>query len=144
MARLRESVVTLRIGGDDLVPEEITKLLGTAPTHAQTKGEKIVGKKTGTITIAKAGLWRLSAANREPEDMNGQIHEILSQTTNDLAVWKNITARYWVDLYCGLFLGVSNEGLVLSPVSLAALGKRGIELALDIYSGYDDDDDKSA
>src|SRR4051812_34647695 len=39
MAHVQRSVVTLRIGGDDLVPDEITKLLGAKPTAAETKGE---------------------------------------------------------------------------------------------------------
>ena len=140
MAHVQRSVVTLRIGSDDLIPDEITRLLGATPTKAQTKGEKIVGKNTGHVRIAKAGMWRLSATDREPEDMDGQIEEILSQTTSDLAVWRSIGEKHQIDLFCGLFLGGSNEGMSLSAKSLAALGVRGIELALDIYSGHEDDE----
>jgi hypothetical protein len=140
MAHLQRSVVTLRIGGDDLVPEEITALLGVSPTDAVVKGQEIVGRKTGRVRIAKSGLWRLHAADREPEDMDGQIQEILSQMTADLAIWKSIASRFQIDLFCGLFLRVSNEGLTLSPESLYALGARGIEMGLDIYSGDDDDE----
>ena len=140
MAQVQRTVVTLRIGSEDLIPDEITRLLGATPTKTQTKGEKIVGKNTGHVRIAKAGMWRLSASDCEPEDMDGQIEEILSQTTNDLAVWRSIGEKHQIDLFCGLFLGVSNEGMSLSAKSLAALGERGIELALDIYSGHDDDE----
>lgn len=79
MAHVQRSVVTLRIGGDDLVPEEITKLLGAQPTATQTKGDKIVGRKTGRVRIAKMGMWRLHAKDREPEGMDAQTQEILSQ-----------------------------------------------------------------
>jgi hypothetical protein len=72
--------------------------------------------------------------------MDGQIQEILSQTTQDLAVWRSIGEKHQIDLFCGLFLGGRNEGMSLSAKSLAALGERGIELALDIYSGYDDEE----
>ena len=139
MAQVQRSVVTLRIGSDDLIPGEITRLLGTPPTHTQIKGEKIVGRKTGHVRIAEVGMWRLCAKDREPEDMDGQIEEILSQTTSDLAIWRSVGEKHQIDLFCGLFLGVSNEGMSLSSKSLAALGERGIELALDIYSGDDDD-----
>jgi hypothetical protein len=139
MAQLHKSVVTLRISGDDLIPEVITKLLGASPTFAQTKGDRIVGKKTGQARIAKFGMWQLCAADREPEDMDGQIHEILSQATDDLGVWQNIVAKYEVDLFCGLFMRFGNEGLTISAVSLEALGVRGIQLGLDIYEGDDDD-----
>jgi hypothetical protein len=137
MAHLQKSVVTLRISGDDLIPEEITTLLGASPTHAQIKGQEIVGRKTGKVRIAKSGLWRLCASDRKPEDMDGQIQEILNQMTSDLTIWQNIAKRFKIDLFCGLFLGSSNEGMMLSPQSLSALGVRGIELGLDIYSHFE-------
>jgi len=140
MAHVQRSAVTLRIGSDDLIPDEITRLLGATPTKTEIKGEKIVGRKTGKVRIAKMGIWRLEASDREPEDMDGQIQEILSQTTSDLAVWRSIVEKHQIDLYCGLFLGGSNEGMTLSAQSLAALGERGIEMGLDIYSGRDEDE----
>jgi hypothetical protein len=143
MAHLRRSKVTLRIMGDALVPEEITALLGVSPTTAKTKGEKIVDRKTGKVRIAKSGMWRLCAMPREPEDMDGQIHEILSQMTNDLVVWQGIAKRFKIDLFCGLFMGCSNEGFMISPQSLAALGARGIEMGLDIYAGLYDEQETS-
>lgn len=143
MAQLHKSAVTLRIAGDELVPDEITKLLGVSPTHGETKGQEIVGPKTGRVRIVKRGMWRLCAPDREPEDMDGQIHELLSQMTDDLAVWRSITAQYEVDLFCGLFMRLGNEGLTISAASLAALGARGIEMGLDIYAGDDDDQETS-
>jgi Domain of unknown function (DUF4279) len=143
MAQVQRSVVSLRIASEDLDPNKITRLLGATPTHTQIKGEKIVGKKTGYVRIAKFGMWQLSASDCEPEDMDGQIREILSQTTSDLAVWRSITQEHEIDLFCGLFLSVSNEGMTLSPESLAALGERGIELGLDIYSGFDEDEPRT-
>ena len=117
MAHLQRTVVTLRIGGDDLNPDEISALLGVPPIHAQVKGQQIIGKKTGKIRIAKSGLWRLCAKDREPEDMDGQIQELLSQMTTDLNVWQSLAKRFQIDLFCGLFLGGSNEGMMLSPQS---------------------------
>ena len=72
--------------------------------------------------------------------MNGQILEILSQVTTDLAIWRSLASRFQIDLFCGLFLRTGNEGLTLSPESLYALGTRGIEMGLDIYSGDDDEE----
>jgi hypothetical protein len=143
MAQLQKSAVTLRIMGDDLIPDEITKLLGASPTHAQTKGDKIVGKKTGHVRIAKSGMWRFCASDRTPEDMDGQIQEILSQMTGDLTIWQSVTKKYHADLFCGLFMRESNEGLTISSQSLATLGARGIEMGLDIYAGDDDEQEAS-
>jgi len=114
MSKVHHSIVALRISGDDLVPGEITALLGTSPTEAVIKGEKgkhIVGPKVGDVRVARSGMWTLEAPDREPEDMNGQIREILSQMTDDLAIWQSIAKRYRVDLFCGLFLSGDYGGL---------------------------------
>jgi hypothetical protein len=62
---------------------------------------------------------------------------LLSKLTDDFNVWASIAERYKLDLFCGLFMQGSNEGLSISPKSLAALGLRQIELGLDIYGGDD-------
>ncbi len=54
--------------------------------------------------------------------------------TNDLAVWKDLSARFNIDLFCGWFMGNSNEGAIVSATTLQRLGERGIELAVDIYA----------
>ena len=41
MAQLHSSVVALRIWGDDLVPDEVSTLLGALPSVAETKGEEL-------------------------------------------------------------------------------------------------------
>jgi hypothetical protein len=142
MAQIRQSVVALRIIGDDLVPDEVTALLGTPPTRAVVKGETgkhIVGPKVGNVRVARSGMWTLEASDRKPEDMNSQIHEILSRMTDDLSVWQRITKRFRVDLFCGLWLTGSESGMTLSPQSLAALGERGIEFGLCVYGDHEDE-----
>ncbi len=126
------SQVTLRFSGDDLTPVAITALLGASPTAAHHKGQQLTGSQSGAVRIARTGSWGLSAARREPEDLEAQIFEILDQLTGDLAVWQSL-ARFRPDLFCGLFMGSSNDGVSLSPRVPLALGERGIELGLDIY-----------
>ena len=101
----------------------------------------MVGRNNGSVRIASTGMWRLFASDRQPEDLDGQIGELLSKLTDDLGVWASIAGKYRVDLFCGLFMDGGNEGLSITPQSLAALGLRRIELDLDIYAG--DGDGKS-
>lgn len=138
MAAVEKSVVTLRIYGDDLVPQDITMMLGVSPTHAETKGQEIVGRKTGHVRIAKSGMWRICASDRKPEDIDGQIREIFSRMTAEVAVWQSITEQYRVNLFCGLFMSERNDGLSISPQSLAVLAERGIPLWFDVYAPTDD------
>ena len=133
MAHLDRTVATLRIAGDDLQPAEISALLGHAASKQHVKGEVFVGKVTGRSRVAKTGMWRLEATDAVPEDLDGQIAELLGKLTGNLAAWSQISKKYEIDLFCGLFMKVSNEGLSISAESLKALGERGIELSLDIY-----------
>jgi len=135
MAQLKTSAATLRVIGDDLVPQEITSLLGADPTLAHAKGESLIGSKTGKVRIAKFGMWQMCVSDREPADLDGQIEEIFGKLSADNTVWQMIAEKYRVDLFCGLFLGESNEGIVIHPRSLNALAERRIELQLDIYAG---------
>src|SRR5207249_10872894 len=102
MAAIEKSVVTLRVSGDTLVPAEITQLLGAAPTESETKGQEIVGRTTGHRRIAKGGMWRLCASDREPEEMDAQIQELLGPLTSDLSVWQKIADTFDIDLFCGV------------------------------------------
>jgi hypothetical protein len=133
MGPIHSSKATLRIFGDDVVPTEITRLLGSQPTTARAKGETWVGAKSGKEITARTGNWRLEASAREPEDLDGQVQELLGKLTQDLEVWAALAQRFRVDLFCGLFMKSANEGVDLSPATLAALGNRGIKLSLDIY-----------
>lgn len=139
MAELAHSRATLRIVGDDLLPDEITALLGAEPTTATTRGQ--VNELGRGPRVWRTGLWRLEAPDAEPANPDGQIAEILDELTPDLDVWRALAARFRVEIFCGWFMAGSNEGVSLAPDTLRALGERGIRLDIDLYGGSDDDDD---
>lgn len=133
MPSFERSRATLRIYGDLLVPDDITRILGGEPTGYQQKGDEILGRSTGQVRVARTGIWWVEAESREPGDLCGQIDEILGKLTKDPAHWEEICRNFSVDLFCGLFMGSGNDGISLSSKHLLALGERGIEITLDIY-----------
>jgi Domain of unknown function (DUF4279) len=134
MTQLWRSVAALRISGETLQPDEITRVLGAPPTLSRLKGDVQYRSKAGRETIAKVGLWLLEATDREPEDVNGQVIEILGKLTDDLGVWKSLSQRFDIDLYCGWFMRESNEALEISLATLAALDARRIILRIEMYA----------
>ena len=104
MAQIHRSVATLRVFGDTLLPGEISRLLGAEPDDARTKGDQLTGCKTGIVRIAKDGMWRIDATSREPGNLEEQVQEVLSRLTNDLSVWSDLSVRFEIDLFCGLFM----------------------------------------
>ena len=132
MAHLQRAVATLRIAGDDLLPDEVSDLLGARPTTSHAKGQEL-NFHSDRSRIIKCGIWHLSATDTQPENLDSQVAEILGQLTGDLPVWRSLGKRFDIDLFCGWFLGGSNEGVEISPHTLLALGERGIRLGLDIH-----------
>ncbi len=134
------ATASLRIGGDDLDPDEITALLRCAPTKSQRKGDIEVGRSTGKKYTKKSGLWSLAAIATGQEDLDRKIVDLLDRVTDDIQVWRAINSRFSADVVCGLFMDRSNEGLGISASTMARLGEYGIELQLDIYGPEFDED----
>ena len=105
MGSLQKSVATLRMVGDDLIPDEISRRLGCAPAASQRKGDVLVGKRTGARRVARAGMWTLHSVDQEPANLEMQIVDLLSRVTGDLAVWRDLVNTYRADVFCGLFMG---------------------------------------
>jgi len=138
MAVLSGSAASLRFFGDDLDPDELTKMLGGQPTKSEKKGDEFVGKVTRPKRIAQCGGWWLSAERREPGDFDAQISDILAQLTDDTGVWQDLTTRFRADIFCGLFMAEGNEGVSLSHEILENLAVRGLTIDFDIYDSSDD------
>lgn len=133
MAGVYETLASLRIFGDDLDPDEISALLGASPTSCAIKGQDRVGRDGIKRGVVRTGRWLLEAIPRQPEDLDSQIVELLSALTSDAAVWRRLAARFKADIFCGLFMKESNEGLGLRPETLEMVGSRGLSLGFDIY-----------
>lgn len=138
MAQIQETKVTLRFGGDDLDPEELTDRLGATATSAAKKGS-ILLSASGRERMARTGQWQLRVdAARPGEELEGQLTRLFDQLTSDLRTWRELSERFDGNLFVGLFLGSTNEGVVIGSEMLAAISARGLELGLDIYCDSDD------
>jgi hypothetical protein len=121
MAYLERAKAILRISGDDMLPEEISALLGACPTASHAKGHEIK-YASGRTRITKFGLWSLAATDTEQENLNKQVAEILDQLSGDLAIWQGLGERFEIDLFCGWFMGCGNEGIEISPRAMLGSG----------------------
>lgn len=143
MAELARAVASLRITGDDLVPDEITAHLGCDPTRSYARGDTLNWKDTPP-RVARFGFWSLEADETTPADLDVQVAGLLSRLTADEATWERLRAEYDMDLFCGWFMRRLNEGASIEPETLAALGTRGIRLDIDLYGAYEDELETSA
>jgi len=129
MPLVEKSSATLGFYGDDLDPSEITARLGAAPSFEVRKGDE---RASRVERIARTGRWMLSAEDRSPADLNGQINDLLDGLTDDLSIWRPLSERFDGRVYCGLFLASANEEVDISRETLAHIVDRGLYLGLDI------------
>ena len=134
MPGISRAVARLRIVGEDLEPGEISALLGSEPTHSETRGQELPSRSGKAPGISRNGQWSIRASATEPEDFNLQVQQLLAGLSPDLEVWRQLGKRYKIDIFCGWFMSESNEGVDITAETLASLGQRGIALALDIYA----------
>lgn len=127
--------VSLRAFGESLDPDEVTKLLKCCPTSVRYRGQVIPGDRLQRI--AKEGSWLLEGPPPSDTELDKQVDELLDQVTDDLSVWKYLTDRFYVDVFCGLFLDCFNRGVILSPELIQRLAERRLKINLDIYAADD-------
>lgn len=94
----------------------------------------VVAKLLGCDSEATKQGWRLSSPASEPADPNAQVQSIFARVTADLGIWRQLSSRYKVDLFCGLFLERPNRGVSLTPETMSEVSARGVSLGFDIYA----------
>jgi hypothetical protein len=138
MATLHRSKAALRIFGDELVPEELSRLFDHFYTKGWTKGYQY-STSSGAVVVKNTGAWILEAEPSETGDFDGQISQLLSHTNVSLDVWASFARKFEMDIFCGWFMHEPNEGIVVSPQTLLMLGERNIALSVDIYAPLGDE-----
>jgi hypothetical protein len=133
MSAIARSTVTLRFYGKALNPENLTVLLGCAPTESGKTGE-VIFNKSGNSRKIKKGFWLLQYDESDALDLEEKINLLLGKLTEDLDVWQHITKEYEADLFCGLFMDRINEGLIFSSVLMKKLGDRNLRIGFDIFA----------
>ena len=127
--------ITLRISSVDLVPEDVTKIMGCEPDESQQKGKPVFRKDGTVMRIARFGAWRLTLKPKDIDewDCAEAMMLMLLRLPSAVGVWHRLTKKYKVDFFVGLSMPSKNKGFGLSPAAMKYLGERGIEAGFDIY-----------
>jgi len=129
--------ITLRVSGDKLDPEKITSILKCPPTRSHMKGDRSTTTHSGNISIPKKGQWALSIYSKDYEGGEIELEEglkiLLRKLPSDAKLWRSLTTKYCVDIFCGLFLESSNRGFGLTANASKMLSHRNLEIGFDLY-----------
>jgi hypothetical protein len=132
MPHLHHSFAALRIGGDSLEPDAISRLLGSRPTLAYVKGQ--IEPSKGKAIIRETGGWHLDAAEQQPGNLDAHVAELFGRVNNDLSAWATLSGEYKIDLFCVYFMSEADGSVEVSAQTLKVLGDRGIKLGLRTYA----------
>jgi hypothetical protein len=125
--------ISLIVRANDLLPEDVTRLLLVEPTHSQVKGLP-VSARTGA-PIAKFGSWtvNLTPAETDEWDVTEAVRLLIGRFPQEPAVWKLLPAGAKVCLSFGLHLESGNQGFSLPVDILQFAADRNIDLDFDVY-----------
>ena len=125
--------VSLRIQGDPLDPHFLTQLLGVGPTLTAQPGDLV--PRCGRMIERRSGLWTYRLDAPSDTDLGEAIGMLLAALPDDSTLWAELTEAYTVDLSCELTLEAREQASAVEATVLAALGRRGLALALDLHAG---------
>jgi hypothetical protein len=128
--------MSLRVWGDLVIPDEVSKSLGSAPTSSYRKGDIHGGKKTGRTFKNYTGLWRLKSALPRTATFEQHATALLSQVTSDPSIWDRLNDRHKLELFCGVFVLKNSVNQVFDvPAQLTRmLSDRHLAIVFDCYS----------
>ena len=126
---------SLWVVGDDLDPDEVTRLLDAEPSRAHRKGESRAGPPgAGREAVgARTGVWLLTLPASTDWTLVDGLEALLARLPADPAVWDRLADRFAVTIVCALFFtGDWMRGAVLPPALLGELAARRITLSFDL------------
>lgn len=134
--------VALRVRGDTLDPDFLTQQLGLAPTFSARKGDE--GADGARAPGDDTGIWTYRLPLAEETEMGSVIEQLLALFPGDATLWEELTSTYTTDVCCAVHLQGDHQRTALDPAVLAALGRRGLALRIELHApgtdGGDDDD----
>ena len=129
MAPPDESSFTLAVYGEDLVPSEVTNLLGLQPTRSFERGYR----RNPTSRPMPHGAWFFEERGQPPRDPDDLARSVLIRFSAAPETWSRVRELYKVQLRVALQMASWNRGFAFSPTTLQLIAATGAELGFDLY-----------
>jgi hypothetical protein len=123
------STVTLVLTGEMLVPADVTAMLGVEPTDAWERGSR-QGPRSPP---RKHGGWLYRIEGREGQDPDQLVRALLLRFPEPTEIWVELSRRYTVAIWVGLFAKNWNRGFSMSPTTVRMIAATAAAVELDLY-----------
>ena len=127
--------ISLSVKGKELVPEEITAMMGREPSRAWQKDKPLYRDDGSFMRVPTFGAWSVSLKPEDTDewDCGEAMHELLATLPSDPMIWRALATTYEISFFVGLNMEASGRGFELSPDLMLYLGERRITAGFDIY-----------
>jgi hypothetical protein len=123
--------VELRISGDQLDPNDVSRTLGITPTQVRIKGER-----RNQNSVWQENVWCYEVFPEEGEswpNLEEGLNKLLSVIRPVQNQLQSYSSGNKICLWCGHFTSSFDGGPTFSPALLRCLADNGIALELDTY-----------
>lgn len=131
--------VELRITGQNLDPDAITRALGLVPTLVRKIGEPKMEGATARWSSNTWGYEILPRSNDDWPSLEDGLKALLNTLEPIREKLKTCSAGNDIYFWCGHFTSSFDGGPILSPSLLKLLGDFGVQLFLETYCEVPDE-----
>lgn len=123
--------MALRVWGENLDPEEVTRTLGVEPTQVVRAGEV-----TSAGRLTRKSMWGFETdppIEGHWPSLEDALTALLQVFEGEVEVIRRLQEQFKVILWCAHFSSSFDGGPTFSALLLKRLGDFGVELYLDTY-----------
>lgn len=134
---------SVRIGGLDLDPDEISALLGLAADKAHRRGDPRISSTGRRCSDFSAGLWRITAAAHSSAPLASHLEDLLRRLKGRAEAIQELKSRgFELDIFVGITGPSGKFGIELDHSTMRSIGNLGLDLIFDVYCDDDEEEEE--
>jgi len=126
---------SLNVTDNELVPEEITRLLGQQPTESQTKDIPLLREDGSVRRIPRFGRWSrtLKVKQTDEWDVAEVVRMLFAGLPDSQDVWNQVAKQGEICISLGLSVSTGSQDFAFDSKLIKMLADRSAAVWFDVY-----------
>ncbi len=133
---------SLQVSSVNLIPANVTNLLGAPPTESQTKGVPLLRENGSIQRTPKFGRWcrTIKAAQSDEWDIAEVVRMLFQGLPESPQVWAEVAKEGKIRVSLGLSISSSSQDFLFDCELIQLLARRHASVWFDVYREMGNDD----